>query len=67
MQRLRDQARERGLSIAQLVREAVDGMPPQINRAERNRRALAAVGRHASGLSDVSERHDDHLAEAFAD
>lgn len=33
---------------------------------ERRKRALAAAGRFHSGLSDLSVRHDDHLADAFA-
>jgi hypothetical protein len=27
--------------------------------------ALAAVGRYASGISDISEKHDDYLAKAI--
>ena len=29
------------------------------------KKALAAIGRYASGVSDISEKHDDYLAKAF--
>ncbi|MBM3294600.1 MAG: ribbon-helix-helix protein, CopG family [Candidatus Aminicenantes bacterium] len=32
---------------------------------ERRRRALAVAGKHRSGLSDVSRRHDEYLSDAF--
>jgi hypothetical protein len=32
---------------------------------ERRRRAVASVGLYASGRTDVSERHDEELTEAF--
>jgi hypothetical protein len=67
--RLRRLAAERGVSMAHLVREAVDRMyggalaPP--TRAELWARALSAVGCGHSGLGDVSERHDDYLDEIY--
>jgi hypothetical protein len=65
---LRQLAAERGVSVAELVREAVEamvragsGVPPE----ERRRRALEAVGRFASGRRDVGSRHDEYLVEAY--
>ena len=55
-------------SMAELIRRAVDlyTSTPEINAIiERKKRALAAAGRFHSGLSDVSARHDEYLAEAF--
>jgi len=56
------------VSQAELVRRGIDrllrneaGLPS----SDRRSRALAAVGRFASGRRDVSDRHDKHLAEAF--
>jgi post-segregation antitoxin (ccd killing protein) len=68
--RLREQARQRGVSIAALVREAVDAafrdaalVPSQADRWKRSR---AAIGRYGSGRPDpVSERHDEYLEEIY--
>jgi hypothetical protein len=65
MRDLRQLARRRGVSIAAVVRDAVDA---EINRRgldEARRRAAAAVGGFSSGLGDVAERHDEYLAEDF--
>jgi len=67
--RLRRLAAERGVSMARLIREAVDRAygsvlaPP--TRAELRDRAMSAVGCGHSGLGDVSERHDDYLDEIY--
>jgi Arc/MetJ-type ribon-helix-helix transcriptional regulator len=61
-------AQQRGVSVAELVREGVDlllqtaGSP--ISREERIRRALAASGRFHSDVGDLSIRHDDYFAES---
>lgn len=64
---LRVEARARGVSVSQLIREGVALFRAREERfpEEKKKRALAAVGRFSSNLSDVSERHDDYLAEAF--
>jgi len=63
--RLRRAAADRGVSMATLIREAVEAYVPddELVREERVTRALAAAGRFDSGWTDVSERHDEHLAE----
>jgi hypothetical protein len=63
--RLRRLAADRGISMAHVVREAIDAYAPDeaAARDERVKRAIAAAGRFDSGLTDVSERHDDYLAE----
>jgi hypothetical protein len=64
---LRRQAFERSTSLAQLVREALAqylGEPPDAKRPW----TLADfpwIGIGKSGLTDVSDRHDDYLADAF--
>ncbi len=66
--RLRRLARQRGVSMAHLVREAVDrtyGAALAPTRAELAERALAAVGCGHSGLGDVAVRHDDYLDEIY--
>lgn len=64
---LRAEARSRGVSVSQLIREGVALFRAREERfpEEKKKRALAAVGRFSSNLSDVSDRHDDYLAEAF--
>lgn len=68
MRRLRELAARRGVSVAQIVREALD---EALNRSilrdasEARRKAAAAAGRFRSGCRDVARRHDDYLSEAF--
>ncbi|MCD6298171.1 MAG: ribbon-helix-helix protein, CopG family [Deltaproteobacteria bacterium] len=64
---LRVEAKERGVSVSQLVREGVALFRTQEERfpEDKKKKALAAIGRFSSGVSDVSERHDDYLADAF--
>lgn len=67
MEWLKSKAREKGVSLSQLIRESLDHFREREQRLpeERKRRALAAVGRFSSGKTDVSERHDDYLAKAL--
>ena len=64
---LRELAAKERLSVAEVVRRAVDRQiasrlePPE---AELRRRALEVVGKYDSGLGDLAEQHDDYLAEA---
>lgn len=63
---LRRLARKRKTSMAALIREAVDrAYGIDAGEGARWERALASVGGFRSGRSDVSERHDDALADAF--
>lgn len=62
---LRRLARKRGTSMAALIREAVDRTYGAADEEARWRRALESVGGFRSDRSDVSERHDDALADAF--
>ena len=65
---LRARARDRGVSMSQVIREGIDFLRNRDRQIpeDKKRRALAAIGRFTSGDADVSERHDDYLAEAFA-
>lgn len=61
-------AAQHHLSMAELIRRAVDlftSSPESGAIADRKQRALAASGSFRSGLSDIAERHDDYLTEAF--
>jgi hypothetical protein len=61
-------AADRGVSIAEIIRESVDaflragGAP---TREEILDRTLAGVGALRGGPSDMSTNHDKYLAEAF--
>ncbi len=67
MEWLRSKARARGVSVSQLIRESIKFYQTHEEHLpeDRKRKALEAVGRFSSGTSDVSERHDDYLAEAY--
>jgi hypothetical protein len=61
-------ARVRGVSMAEVIREAVDSVLKPGVRApaeERRVRALGALGRFSSGRRDVSTNHDKYLGEIF--
>lgn len=68
--RLKTQAATQHISVAELVRRAVDKSLTEQQApdpVELRRRALAASGCGHSGLGDVSERHDDYLVEAYGE
>jgi hypothetical protein len=64
---LKDKARARGVSISQIIRESIAFFKGHEEKYpnDRKQRAIAAIGRFASQVSDVSERHDDYLTDAF--
>ena len=64
---LRFKARARGISVSQLIRESIKFYRTHEEHLpeDRKKKALEAVGRFSSGTADVSERHDDYLAEAY--
>lgn len=61
-------ATRRNVSVAELIRQAVDEqlrVAGNIDPDEKKRRALSIAGRFNSGLADLSTEHDRYLAEAF--
>jgi len=65
---LRRLADRTGVSMAEVVRRAVDDLLARqhaVPDAELRERARAAAGSYRSGRSDVARRHDTHLAEAL--
>lgn len=65
---LRNLASARQVSVAELIRQSVDALIRslrEIDTEERRKRAIAAAGRFHSGVSDISAKHDEYLAEAF--
>jgi len=52
--------------MAELIRQAVDRFVSSSDIDPRRReRAVASIGGFRSGRRDVSERHDDQLADAY--
>lgn len=61
-------AAHRGVPMAEVIRDAIDGVIRSEARTgpeDRRRRALDIVGKFRSGKRDVSKRHDAYLAEAL--
>ncbi len=61
-------ALSRHLSIAEIIRQAVDTIirtNTMVDIEERRKRAIDIVGRFSSGKRDISRKHDTYLAEAF--
>ncbi|MGH9184402.1 MAG: ribbon-helix-helix protein, CopG family [Acidimicrobiales bacterium] len=65
MEALRRVAARRRVSMAAVIRDAVDMVTDAEEWPERRKRALAAGGRFASDRADVSVHHDEYLAVAF--
>ncbi len=66
--RLKALAAARGTSVAELIREGIDGVlryasAPQPD--ELRRRAMEAAGRFHSSRRDIASCHDGYLADAF--
>ncbi len=59
-----------GISLAEAVRRCVAERLSQeqasASPADRVREAQAVIGKYASGQSDIGERHDDYLTDAFS-
>jgi hypothetical protein len=66
MDGLRALAAQRGVSIAELVRQGVDHVLRADKRAERLAHLRAMAGAF-SGPPDLGRRHDDYLAEIYAE
>ena len=61
-------AARRGVPMAEVIRDAVEGairMDMLTVPEDRRKRALDVVGKFRSGKGNISKRHDDYLTEAF--
>jgi len=67
LEALRRRSERESVSVAELVRRAIDALPPgdPPNLQELRDRAIAAAGQFASGVADTSANHDDALGDAF--
>ena len=64
---LRRMSSERGVSIAALLREAIDlwaAAAGVLSEDERRERAIQGIGVVKGGPEDLSARHDDYFAES---
>lgn len=67
-QALKELAAAEGKSMAELVRDGVDGLlraRGTVDRQAIKTRSIAAIGRFKSSARDLGSKHDDHLADAF--
>lgn len=62
---LQKRAAQRHMSVAALVREAVDLALRSEERNQRLELALAVTGRFRSGHADISEEHDRYLDQGY--
>lgn len=67
VQRLKAMAAERGISLAELIRQAVDLLPSVEEAGASRLRAIARIGGFHSGARDTSEGHDRYLTDAFSE
>ena len=65
--RLKAVAAERGVSMANVIRDAVDKHLERLANGNAEQRALAGIGRFSSGQSKISEQHDDAFADSVHD
>jgi len=69
-QSLKRMAQVEGIPMAELVRRGVDKILKSsvaISEEELRQSALEIAGRFHSGKKDLSDKHDDYLAEAIED
>jgi Arc/MetJ-type ribon-helix-helix transcriptional regulator len=67
---LREKAAEYHVSMAELIRQGVELLAQQDQKPDREelkRRALSIVGKFNSGKTDIAEKHDEYLAEIYAE
>jgi hypothetical protein len=65
---LKQMAAEKSVSMANLIRQAIDTLlksSNEVDYGERKHRAIKAAGKFHSGLGDLSENHDNYLDEDY--
>jgi len=68
-QKIKKIAASRGVPMAEVIRDAVEGVIRSGaggGSEERRERALKIVGKFRSGKKDISRRHDAYLTEAWS-
>ena len=67
---LRNLALREDVSIAELIRRSINNyfrVAKQPSLEEKKRRSLEVVGKYSSGHGDVSQNHDQYLANIYAE
>lgn len=62
---LKDMAARRNVSLAELIRQAVDSIVAESEREDKWRRASTLIGRYQDEAQDVSVDHDRYLDEIY--
>jgi len=65
MQWLKTVSQETGVAVSQIIRDSISLFREHEERSRLRKKASASARNFASGISDISERHDDYLAEAY--
>lgn len=61
-------AHEKKISMAELIRRSIDRyLQEQVSPDERKQKLLSVIGMVDSGIDDLGERHDQYLAEIYAE
>ena len=66
---LKSLAKDRGVSMAEIIRQSIETYlktTPRVDLAERKQRAIAIAGRFKSNVPDLGTNHDRYLAEAYS-
>jgi hypothetical protein len=67
---VKDFARREGISMAEVIRNAIDEWLERrsdLTEAQRWTQSLNAIGKFHSGVSDLAGNHDKYLAKAYED
>jgi Arc/MetJ-type ribon-helix-helix transcriptional regulator len=67
-EKLQRLAKERGISMASVIRKAVDetlAKELKPTEMERRQRALKVAGAFRSGIRDLGTKHDEHLKKVY--
>ena len=67
VERLRRLAASQGVSVAAVVRSAIDRLEDENERKRKWARAMAVVGKYHGGGGNVAEEHDRYLDEIYGD
>jgi hypothetical protein len=64
-ERLKKRAAELQCSVSELARQGIEEKLARQEQENKWSASFAALGRHGSGLKDLSERHDDYLCDGW--
>ena len=64
-ERLKQRAAELRCSISELARQGIEEKLARQELEAKWSASFTAMGRHGSGLKDLSERHDDYLTDGW--